>query len=257
MRMQKINLYWDDIDVLPDKIRPDVEFLLNRMNEATLQIVDARPGEKILDVGCGRAIDAVNMSKSGAKVIGLDPSQVMLRHADESIRLDGHNTTLLRGIGECIPLSPRSIDKVVCKGAIDHFADPDKAIKQMAEVVTPGGHVIIAVANFESLGFKIGKFIFGLRKLLRIKNPYSRLPWQLPPDHTVKFDYKQILTAAEKHLKIEKVIGVSVFASTPGWGDVLLNLPASVTKSILGWLDRIAHSLPVISDVVILKGKSR
>lgn len=255
--MHRIDLYWDDREVLPERIRPDVEFLLNRMNEATLEIVAAAPGEIILDVGCGRAIDAVNISKSGAKVVGLDPSQVMLKYANEWINQDGHNTTLLRGIGEFIPICRGSIDKVVCKGALDHFADPLKAIQQMAAVVKPGGYVIIAVANFESLGFKFGKFIYGVRKFLHIRNPHRRLPWQLPPDHTVKFDYKLILETAAKNLEIEKVIGVSIFGCMPGWGDILASLPARMTKSILARLDRIAYMKPVISDVVILRGIAR
>ena len=253
--MNKIDLYWDDTEVLPDRIRPDVEFLLNRMNRATLEVVASQPGEVILDVGCGRAIDAVNVSKSGAMVIGLDPSQVMLSHAREWVKRDGHNTTLLRAIGECMPISPGSVDKVVCKGALDHFADPEKAIQQMAAVVKPGGSVIIAIANFESLGFKIGKIIFGVRKLLRIKNPYKRLPWELPPDHTIKFDHKVILKAAGAHLKIERVMGVSVLCCTPGWGDMLARLPKRISGFILTWLDRVAISKPEISDVVILVGK--
>jgi 2-polyprenyl-3-methyl-5-hydroxy-6-metoxy-1,4-benzoquinol methylase len=48
---------------------------------------------------------------------------------------------------------PGSIDKVVCKGALDHFADPDKALQQIATAIKPGGSAVIAIANFESLGF--------------------------------------------------------------------------------------------------------
>jgi len=40
--MNKIDLYWDDKEVLSDRIRPDVEFLPNRMNRATLEVVVQR-----------------------------------------------------------------------------------------------------------------------------------------------------------------------------------------------------------------------
>jgi ubiquinone/menaquinone biosynthesis C-methylase UbiE len=255
--MNKIDLTWDDSGVLPDKLRPDVEFLFARMNQATFDMVDPRPGERILDVGCGRAMDIVNMSKSGAVLIGLEPSFVMISHARDSLKLNGHNTAVLQAIGESIPVIPGSIDKVVCKGALDHFADPEKALEQMAAAVKRGGGVIIAVANFESLGFKIGKFIFWVRKILGIRNPYKRLPWQLPPDHTVKFDYRAIVTMVQRHIAVEKIEGVSMLCSMPGWGDMLAMIPRSISDRVLLGLDRISRTLPQMSDVIVLRCVSK
>jgi len=254
--MIKVDLNWDDREVLPDKIRPDVAFLLQRMNRATLEMVAVAEGELIMDVGCGRAIDALGMSAAGASVIGIEPSRVMTAHAVDMIKLDGHRISLVRGIGELAPVAAGSVDKVVCKGALDHFADPEKAVQQMAEAVKPGGEVIIAIANFSSLGFKIGELVFRLRKILGIKNPYKRLPWQLPPDHTLKFDYGVITGMARRYLKLEKVEGVSLLCAAPGWGDLLSRLPVKTQDSILHALDGIARRLPAISDVVILRGRS-
>jgi SAM-dependent methyltransferase len=254
--MIKVDLEWDDRNVLPDKIRPDVAFLLQRMNQATLEMVDAGPGELVMDVGCGRAIDALSMSESGATVIGIEPSHIMTSHAMDLIRLDGRYISLVHAIGESVPLATGSVDKAVCKGALDHFADPEKAIQQMAAAVKPGGQVIIAVANFSSLGFKIGEFIFWLRKVLRIKNPYQRLPWQPPPDHTIKFDYRILTNMAAKYMRLEKVAGVSLLCSMPGWGDMLSKLPLKAQGRILRTLDRFALRFPALSDVVILRGRS-
>ena len=251
--MNKIDLTWDDSDVLPDKLRPDVEFLFRRMNEATIEMTNPSPAERILDVGCGRAMDIVNMSRSGAIMIGLEPSFVMLSHARESLKLDGQNTVVLQAIGESIPVVPGSMDKVICKGALDHFADPNKALQQMTSAVRPAGSVIIAIANFESLGFKIGELIFSIRKLLSIRNPYSRLPWEIPPDHTMKFDYNMIVQMVRKRMRVEKILGVSMLCSMPGWGDMLSAFPRVMSVKILVSLDWLSHYLPVLSDVVILK----
>ncbi len=253
--MYKIDLNWDDHEALPDKIRPDVEYLFSRMNEAVIQMVDARPGDRILDVGCGRGIEMLKMSQAGAVVIGIEPSAFMLERAREMARNDGHNTSLIRAIGESIPMLPQSVDKILCKGALDHFADPEKAIQQMTLVVKPGGRVVIAIANFESLGFRIGKFIFDVRKVLGIKNPYPRLPWELPYDHTMKFDYNSIIRIARPSLDVEKVTGVSLLFCTPGWGDMLSRLPAKLSRSILSTLDKIAGAWAGMSDVVIVRAK--
>jgi len=251
--MNRIDLTWDDSDVLPDKLRPDVEFLFQRMNDATVEMTDPHPYERILDVGCGRAVDMVNMSRSGAIMIGLEPSVVMLSHARESLKLDGQHTAVLQAIGESIPVIPCSMDKVICKGALDHFADPNRAIQQMATAIKPAGRVIIAIANFESLGFKIGKLIFWCRKVLGIKNPYKRLPWELPPDHTIKFDHKLIIEMVKEHLEVDKVLGVSMLCSMPGWGDMLARLPRNVSGFLLRMLDAISRLLPGISDVIIVR----
>jgi ubiquinone/menaquinone biosynthesis C-methylase UbiE len=175
--MNKVDLDWDDSEVLPEIIRPDVEFLFQRMTQATLQELNASQGDIILDVGCGRALDAVNMAEKGATVIAIEPSLVMISHALESINRSGRNISLLRGVGEFIPVMHGTVDKVVCKGALDHFINPDNAIKQMVAVLKPHGTIVVSIANFESLGFKMGKLIYGIRRLLRIKNPYKRLPW--------------------------------------------------------------------------------
>lgn len=219
--MFKIDLSWNDSDVLPDKLRPDVDFLFSRMSQATIQMVDPKPGESILDIGCGRAMDIVALSKFGATVIGVEPSSVMLEYARQSLKSDGNKTGVLQAIAESIPIAQGSIDKIVCKGALDHFADPERAIRQMAAAIKPGGTAVIAIANFESLGFKIGALIFKIRKLLGIPNPYKRLPWQIPPDHTMKFDYNILVSMTRKYMRVQKILGVSMLCSMPGWGDML------------------------------------
>ena len=211
--MYRVDLNWNDLEALPDKMRPDIEYLFGRMNEAVMQMVDAHPGDIIVDVGCGRGIEVLKMSQAGAFVIGIEPSGFMLERAIETAWYFGHNTVLIRGIGESLPVAMHTVDKVLCKGALDHFADPAQAIYQMTLAVKPGGHVIIALANFESLGFKVGKFIFMLRRILGIKNPYPRLPWELPHDHTIKFDYNSIVKATRSYLDIEKVTGISLLCS--------------------------------------------
>jgi SAM-dependent methyltransferase len=255
--MKGIDLNWDDSEVLPDKITPDVAYLFNRMSRATIDMIDPRPAENILDVGCGRAIDIVNMSSSGATLIGVEPSFVMLSHARETLKLNGCNTFILQAIGENIPVRPGSIDKVVCKGALDHFADPDRALQQMALAIKPAGKVIIAIANFGSLGFKLGEFIYWVRKILNIRNPYVRLPWEPPPDHTMKFDYKLLTAMASKYMIVEKVIGVSLLCCMPGWGTGLAKLPKQMSDRLLAASDRIAQLLPRVSDVIILRCSSR
>jgi ubiquinone/menaquinone biosynthesis C-methylase UbiE len=246
------DLDWDDSQLFPDVVYPDAVFLFRRMNEATIESVGARRGEIILDIGCGRGIDGVEMARKGAAVIGLEPSQVMISHARNHISENGANMSLVRGIGETLPFRAQSVDKVICKGALDHFPQPVVVMGQIATVLKPEGKAIIAVANFDSLGFKLGRAIWRLRKMLGFKVPQIRMPWEVPEDHMYKFDYSLIKRLIDNCLEVEQISGVSLLFGLPWWGMFLANCPKAMSLAILNSLDKMARRLPSLSDVVVV-----
>jgi len=249
----RFDLNWDDSQLFPDVVYPDADFLFCRMNEATTESVDARRGEIILDIGCGRGIDGVELGRKGASVIGLEPSKVMISHARNHISENGVNMSLVRGIGEYLPLRAQSMDKVLCKGALDHFPEPTVVMQQIATVLKPEGKAIIAVANFDSLGFKLGRAIWRLRKTLGFKVPQVRMPWEVPEDHIYKFDYSLIKRLIDNCLEVEEISGVSLLFGLPWWGMFLAKCPKGMSLAILNSLDKMARRLPSLSDVVVLR----
>lgn len=253
----KVDFEWDDRDVVPEVVNPDVEFLFRRMIEATREKVNPGWGEKILDIGCGRGTDGVKLAEKGAMVIGLEPSTVMIVHARNHIAENGVNMTLIQGVGEHLPFGAESLDKIVCKGALDHFLDPAMVIRQIATVLKPEGKAIIAIANFESLGFKLGKKVCLFRKMLGFKDAEGRMPWEIPPDHTYKFDCSLLKRLVNKYLKVEQAIGVSLLFGLPWWGTFLAKCPRGISLCILNTLDKIARHIPSLSDVVILRCRPR
>jgi len=119
-----VDLEWNDDDVVPPQVTPDLVFLFDRMIEATIAKVDPTRGDKVLDVGCGRAVDAIQMARKGGKPVGIEPSRTMLGHSRECVAESGTGVDLVQGIGERLPFKSGSFDWVVCKGALDHFPDP-------------------------------------------------------------------------------------------------------------------------------------
>jgi len=248
------DLDWDDKHVVPQVIFPDLEFFFDRLSEATLDAVNPRNGERVLDVGCGRANDAMDLARRGGSCLGLEPSETMIYHAKREIAKDGTGVALLRGIGEDMPLKSHSFDKVVCKGALDHFPTPERAVKEMARVVKPGGTVIITVANLDCLGFRLGRtFFVRFRKMLRREESIYEKIWQTPFDHTFRFDYKTLNKMVKQHMKVDESIGVSLFFASPWWGSILSRLPRPISRGMLRMLDGVAHHLPSLSDGVVLK----
>ena len=148
-KTKKFDLAWGDEGVVPEIVFPDTMFIFKRMGEVILEMAAPVNGERVLDVGCGRAIDALQFAKSGALAIGLDPSSKMIIGAKSFLNDNsGDNVDLVRAIGEAMPFKNRSLDKIICKGALDHFADMPKTMSDMAQTLKPTGSAIIAIANF-------------------------------------------------------------------------------------------------------------
>lgn len=245
----KFDLEWGDEGVVPEKVYPDTLFIFTRMGEVTWEMVAPSKGEKVLDIGCGRAVDALELARRGGKTVGLDPSGKMVREAKDYIRDSDSEIALVRGIGEALPFKRRSMDKILCKGALDHFADPLRTIEEMSQVLKPAGEAIIAIANFESLSCRLGRLYYPMAKRGKDERP----PWQPPPDHTYRFDYPLLRGLVEHHFEVKKILGVSLLWTAPYWGKILALLPQGVSLKILALLDRIARRFPSISDVIIIK----
>ena len=105
----------------------------------------ARPGERVLDVGCGpgfyceELLDAVG--PEGA-VVGVDGSPQMLAAAAE--RCAGHgNVAFRQGDATALPVDDESFDAALCVQVLEYVADPTLALAQMHRKLRPGGRVVV------------------------------------------------------------------------------------------------------------------
>ncbi len=250
---EKIDLEWSDDDVVPAVVYPNLEFLFQQMLHLTLEEVHPEHGELILDIGCGKAVDGTQLWKRGARVVGLEPSNVMLGRAKEYLSENNAQVALAQGIGESLPFKPYSFDKVMCKGALDHFFSPGQTMEEIARVLKPGGEMIISIANFDSLGFRLGKRIYPATKFLCPSLSEGRKLWELPPDHTYRFDYPFLSSLMKQHFEIKKAKGVSLLFGLPLLGNLLAKLPRSISYAILRALDKLARPLPSLADVILMR----
>ncbi len=248
---RRVDLAWDDGGVLNPPVYPDTVFLFERMGEATFKMLSPAPGEIVLDLGCGRATDAIKLAEMGGKAIGLDPSKVMMKKARSLIEKSNTKVALVQGIGEGLPFKAHSLDKVMCKGSLDHFIDPAKTMAEIARVLKPGGKAVFTIANFDSLSCKLGEALYPITRLL----PGERRgkPWEMPHDHTYRFNYPMLRHFVDGYLEFEKAIGVSFLWGVPLWGRLLEILPRGLSTVILNLLDKLARRFPTRSDVIVLR----
>jgi len=254
---QTVDLNWDETGVVPPVVLPDTDFVFRRMAEATVSAVQARPGRLVLDVGCGWALDAISLARKGSKVVGIEASTVMLQKARDWIRGSGVDVALVQATAEHLPFRAQAFDRVMCKGALDHFIDPLRSVGEMTRVLKPKGKAIIAVANFESLGCRISRSVYRWRRRFTGRVSSERQSWQIPLDHTIRFDYQVLRQLLVQHMKVEKISGVSLLWGMPWWGQLLARMPKRTANTTLTVLDRLARWLPRESDVLISLGRPR
>lgn len=249
----QIDLEWSDDHVMPAVVCPNLDFLFQQMLNLTLEEVHPGRGELILDVGCGKAVDGAQLSTRGARVVGLEPSDIMLGRAKEYLSEGNALVALTRGIGESLPFKSHTFDKVMCKGALDHFLSPSQTMGEIARVLKPDGEVIISIANFDSLGFRLGKGLYPVTRFLCPSLSKERKLWELPPDHTYRFDYPFLSGLMKQHFEIKRTKGISLLFGLPLLGNILAKLPRSLAFAILRALDKLARPFPSLADVILMR----
>lgn len=112
-----------------------------------LSIEKLKPGETVLDLGCGGGLDsflAAELVGEKGRVIGLDMTKEMIRKAEtnaEKMRLK--NVTLKRGEMEDIPLEDGSVDVIISNNAINLSPEKEKVFAESFRVLRPGGRLMI------------------------------------------------------------------------------------------------------------------
>jgi SAM-dependent methyltransferase len=96
---------------------------------------------RVLDVGCGDGILAADLVDAGVpEVVGLDVNQPVLDRA--RARHEGRRIEWVQGDLLDVPLEPESFDAVVSVAALHHM-DAGRALGRFAQLVRPGGTVVV------------------------------------------------------------------------------------------------------------------
>ncbi len=108
-----------------------------------LDLVGDVRGRGVLDVGCGDGDLAVELSKRGAHVVGIDTSEPMIaaargRATEERIDVDFRVATARR-----LPFLDEHFDIVVAVTVLCFVEDAAPVFREMARVLHPGGHLVI------------------------------------------------------------------------------------------------------------------
>ena len=102
----------------------------------------------IADVGCGAGDDAITYKQMGAmRVIGIEPSKVMLEEAKKSVEKSGLGIELQQGKWDHIPLPNESVDAITARYSFHVVPDLDQSYTEVARVLKKGGVFLISVPH--------------------------------------------------------------------------------------------------------------
>lgn len=102
-----------------------------------LEFLAGRPGERVLDVGCGPGIVTAALRSAGMRAVGIDLTAAMLREARAA------GVTCVQGDVSALPFQRGAFDVAVSRNTFHHLADPRRVLEEMARTVRSGGRVVI------------------------------------------------------------------------------------------------------------------
>lgn len=140
---------WTDKYLRPGHFRARLETVLSWLPSAT-------PSARVLDYGCGSGVMTQVLLEQGFYVTGVDVSPGMLEAAGNHLSqklpetLKGNYRLQLAENG--LPTVPEEpYDGILCLGVLEYADNPAEILARFAEMLRPGGFLILSVPNRQSL----------------------------------------------------------------------------------------------------------
>jgi ubiquinone/menaquinone biosynthesis C-methylase UbiE len=107
-----------------------------------LDRLDLRPGDHLLDLGCGAGVIAEYISEqTGAKVTGLDYAASAVTEANERTADKRSRLTFLKGDMNALDLPEQSFDAAISLDALYWVADLPDTLAQVVKTIKPAGQM--------------------------------------------------------------------------------------------------------------------
>ena len=138
-----------------------------------LALLAPRPGETILDLGCGDGALSLRIAESGATVVAVDAAPDMVAAA----RARGLDARVMDG--EALTFD-QEFDAVFSNATLHWMRRPDAVITGMRRALKPGGRLIAEFGGGDNVATVKGALIDGLNR--RGLDGESFVPWYFPDD---------------------------------------------------------------------------
>jgi len=117
------------------------------LNQLYTSFLNIKPGQKIVDVGCGTGDftrHLARLSNKRATILGIDSNEKSIHAAITDTKKARLSQTVSYKLGDVykIPLEDDFSDLTCCRTLLMHLTEPLKAVREMARVTRTGGSVV-------------------------------------------------------------------------------------------------------------------
>lgn len=111
-----------------------------------LPLMDLKPGDHVLDLGCGSGWLCRHIARLVPKghVLGVDIAAEMLRRAEAASR-QYSNLNFKEGAADRIPCESDSVDKIISVESSYYWPDPEAGVREMFRVLRQDGSAWILI----------------------------------------------------------------------------------------------------------------
>ena len=124
-----------------------------RQRQHTLNKLSVKPGEKILDVGCGvgfLAYEIALLTGDSGKVFGIDKNPDMISHANNRCKTL-RNTEFSEANADDLPFQEESFDAACCTQVLLYLNDIDQVLSGIKRILKPTGRIIIVETDWRGI----------------------------------------------------------------------------------------------------------
>jgi len=122
-------------------------------------------GLRIIDIGCGGGLLSEPLSNMGAEVLGVDASAANVKTATVHAEETGASVTYCHGTAEDVLAEGKTFDVVLNMEVVEHVADVPAFLQTSANLVAPGGMMVIATLNRTARAYALA--VVGAEYILR------------------------------------------------------------------------------------------
>src|SRR5918998_3685193 len=109
-----------------------------------LLLAELRPGERVLDLGCGAGRFVAALRDAGADLVGVELAEAALARARRNV--PGADLRLVAPDGS-LPLGHGEVDVVWCSEVLEHVPDTIAFLTEVRRVLRRGGRLVVTVPD--------------------------------------------------------------------------------------------------------------